>query len=63
MLKVFIVILLIAVLISLMSGLYFLVKDQGKSNRVVNALLTRVILSAALLGLIIYGFLSGKLGG
>ncbi len=62
LLKVIIVIVLFAVIVSLMSGLFFLVKDQGKTNRVVNALFVRVLLAALLLCLIVYGFWSGILG-
>ncbi len=61
MLKALIVILLFAVLISLFSGLFFLVKDQGKSTRTVNALTVRVILSVLLLSVIIYAGVSGDL--
>ncbi len=42
----FIVLLLLGfVIISLFSGLYFLVKDKGQSNRTVNALSVRIGLS------------------
>lgn len=61
MLKVLIVILLFAVIISLFSGLFFLVKDDGKAKRTVNALTVRVTLSVLLLGLICFAFLSGQL--
>ncbi len=50
MIKFFIVLALFAVLASLFSALFFLIKDQGRGERVVNALLVRVILSALLLG-------------
>ena len=36
---------LLAVVVSLFSGLYFLYKDKGNSHRVVNALTVRVALS------------------
>ncbi len=61
MLKLLIVVLLFAVIISLFSGLFFLVKDQGKTKRTVNALTVRVTLSVMLLGLIIYALISGQL--
>jgi len=61
MLKLLIVILLFAVIISLFSGLFFLVKDQGKTKRTVNALTVRVALSVMLLGLITYALISGQL--
>lgn len=53
MLKILIVILLLAIVVSLFAGLFFLVKDQGKSRRVANSLAVRVALAAALI-LIIY---------
>ncbi|MGV8783628.1 twin transmembrane helix small protein, partial [Pseudomonas aeruginosa] len=46
MLKVAIVLLLLATLVSLFSGLFFLVKDQGHGSRVVNSLTVRVVLAA-----------------
>ncbi|MGK2914905.1 MAG: DUF2909 domain-containing protein [Porticoccaceae bacterium] len=61
-LKVTIVVLFIGVLISLSSGLYFLIKDVGNSRkRTLYALGVRITLAAALLGTITYGFYSGKL--
>ena len=61
MLKVAIVILLLATLVSLFSGLFFLVKDEGRSSRLVNALTVRVTLTALTVGLIAWGFYSGQL--
>ncbi|MBX9914841.1 MAG: twin transmembrane helix small protein [Pseudomonadaceae bacterium] len=61
MLKAAIVILLLATVASLFSGLVFLVKDQGHGSRVVNALTLRVVLAALTLGLISWGFYSGQL--
>lgn len=61
MLKILIVVLLFAIIISLFSGLVFLVKDDGKSNRTVNALTIRVTLSVLLIALLVYAVLSGQL--
>ncbi|MGE8496902.1 MAG: twin transmembrane helix small protein [Pseudomonas sp.] len=61
MLKAAIVLLLLATLVSLFSGLFFLVKDEGRSSRVVNALTVRVTLTALTVGLIAWGFYSGQL--
>lgn len=61
MLKVAIVLLLLATLVSLFSGLFFLVKDQGHGSRVVNSLTVRVALAAATLALVTWGFYSGEL--
>ena len=61
MLKAAIVILLLATLVSLFSGLFFLVKDEGRGTRLVNALTVRVILAALTVALISWGFYSGQL--
>ena len=61
MLKVAIVLLLLATLVSLFSGLFFLVKDQGHGSRVVNSLTVRVVLAAATLVLVAWGFYSSEL--
>ncbi|HCT7634999.1 twin transmembrane helix small protein [Pseudomonas aeruginosa] len=61
MLKVAIVLLLLATLVSLFSGLFFLVKDQGHGSRVVNSLTVRVVLAAATLALVAWGFYRGEL--
>jgi len=62
MLKAAIVVLLVATLISLFSGLFFLVKDDGRRSRLMTALLVRVCLSALTIALIAWGFYSGQLG-
>ncbi len=61
MLKAAIVLLLLATLVSLFSGLFFLVRDQGHGMRVVNALTVRVILTSLTVALIAWGFYSGQL--
>jgi len=61
MLKAAIVLLLIATVISLFSGLFFLVKDDSRSNRLVIALSVRVALTAVTVGLMAWGFYSGQL--
>lgn len=63
LLKVAIVILFIAVLASLSSGLVFLLKDMNvpESKRTVYALGTRIALAASLMGLIAYGIHSGQI--
>ncbi|WP_299770820.1 DUF2909 domain-containing protein [uncultured Pseudoteredinibacter sp.] len=61
--KIIIVVLFIGVLLSLSSGLYFLLKDFGstESQRLRVALGVRVVLAAALLGSVYYGISSGQL--
>lgn len=61
MLKVLIVILMLAVIVSLFSGLFFLVKDEGNKTRVLNSLIVRVSLSLALLALIIIAMWHGDI--
>ena len=61
MLKAAIVLMLIATVVSLFSGLFFLVKDDSSSNRLVIALSVRVALAAITVGLIAWGFFSGQL--
>ena len=62
MLKAAIVLLLVATLVSLFSGLFFLVKDEGRRSRVLTALFVRVSLTALTVALIAWGFYSGQLG-
>jgi branched-subunit amino acid transport protein AzlD len=61
MLKALIVVLMLAVMASLFSGLFFLIKDGGKSNRVVNSLAVRVALSIILLVVILIALWQGSL--
>jgi hypothetical protein len=60
-LKPAILIVFFALLASLASGLFFLVKDQGRSKRTLYSLGVRVTLAIILLALISYGVLSGQL--
>jgi hypothetical protein len=61
MLKFLIVVLMLAVLVSLFSGLFFLIRDGGKTNRVLNSLALRVALSVALLAVILLSLWQGGL--
>jgi len=61
MLKAAIALMLIATVVSLFSGLFFLVKDEGNSNRLVTALTVRVVLAVITVALIAWGFFSGQL--
>ncbi|WP_415886762.1 twin transmembrane helix small protein [Neptuniibacter sp. QD29_5] len=60
-LKLLLLLLFIAVLISLFSGLYFLVRDQGQSHRTVNSLFFRVTFSVMIIAVLIYGFYTGEI--
>lgn len=59
-LKLAILALLLAIVVSLFSGLLFLVKDNKGSARVVSALSVRIGLTVAVMLLIAYGFWSGQ---
>ncbi|MBT8767385.1 twin transmembrane helix small protein [Metapseudomonas boanensis] len=61
MLKAAIVLLLLTTVVSLFSGLFFLVKDEGRGSRVVNALTVRVTLTALTVALIAWGLYTGQL--
>ena len=57
--KIFIVILLILIGLSLLSGLVFMVKDDSKSTRMVTSLTFRIALSVTLFVSLIVGYLLG----
>ncbi|AVO52997.1 twin transmembrane helix small protein [Ectopseudomonas mendocina] len=61
MLKAAIVLMLLATVASLFSGLFFLVKDDSRGTRVVNALTVRVVLTAITVSLVAWGFYSGQI--
>jgi len=61
MLKAAIVLMLLATIVSLFSGLFFLVKDDDNSTRLLTALKIRVSLAAITLALVAWGFYSGQL--
>ncbi len=55
---ILIVIVMLGILVSLGSGLYFLVRDRGKTERMVVSLSIRVALAVLLLVLLALGFIS-----
>ncbi len=60
LIKILIVAVLIAIIISLGSGLFFLVKDKdAKSKRMANSLTVRIVLSIVLFFLLIIAFQQG----
>ncbi|TLP53704.1 MULTISPECIES: twin transmembrane helix small protein [Pseudomonas] len=61
MLKAAIVLMLLATIASLFSGLVFLVKDEDHSTRLLKALTVRVALATLTVGLVAWGFISGQL--
>ncbi len=60
--KIVILVLLFAVIVSLFSGLFFIYKDKGQSNRAVKALTVRIVLSVAVFVLLIVSYYFGLLG-
>ena len=59
MIKLLIVVVLVAIVASLGSGLFHLVKDDGQSKRMVNALTVRIALSVLLFVLLFVAWKSG----
>jgi len=57
--KAIIILTLIAIIISLGSGIVFLVKDNGRSTRTVKALTIRIGLSLLLFFALLIGFATG----
>lgn len=62
LLKLVILILLVALIASLFSGLFYLMKDTDNTGRVFTALSFRIGLTVALMLLVTWGFWSGQLG-
>ena len=61
MIKTLIIINFILILISLGSGVVFLAKDGGKTNRVATSLTVRIALSITLFALLFAGYYFGDL--
>lgn len=57
--KAIIILFLIVIFFSLTSGLYYLIKDRGQSDRTVKALTWRIGLSLTLFLLLLIGFATG----
>ncbi len=58
MISFLIVVVMLGIFLSLGSGLYFLVRDRGKTERMVVSLSIRVALAVALLVLLALGFIT-----
>jgi hypothetical protein len=61
--KIIILVLVAAIIVSLFAGLYFVYKDKGTSTRAVKALTVRVALQAIVIALLLGGFLFGMIQG
>jgi hypothetical protein len=59
--KTLIVLILLVIIGSLFSGLFYLVKDKGTSERTVRALTVRISLSVLLFVLLMVGYATGVL--
>ena len=62
MIKYFILSLLVAMLISLFTGGFFLIKDKGTTKRTAYSLGIRVSIAAVLFATIVYGVVTGQIG-
>ena len=60
--RYFVIFVLICILASLFSALFFMFKDKGDSKRMVRALTLRVALSVALFLVLMAGFYFGLIG-
>ena len=61
LIKFLIVVVLVAIILSLFSGLFHLVKEEGESKRMVNALTVRIALSVALFILLFIAWYAGMI--
>ena len=59
MMKILVVILLLLVLVSLFSALFFMYRDKGDSRRMVTALTFRIVLSVAIFLILIGSYYFG----
>lgn len=59
--RLIIILVLAAIIVSLFSGMYFMIKDRSRSTRSVKALSIRIGLSLLLFALLIIAYLTGIL--
>jgi len=57
--KIVIILLLLAIFVSLASGLFFMIKDKGQTSRAVTSLTFRITISIALFVMLFIGYASG----
>ncbi|MGZ5571039.1 MAG: twin transmembrane helix small protein [Usitatibacter sp.] len=57
--KIVVLVLLFAIVVSLFSGLYFVYKDKGTTNRVAISLTIRIVLSLIVFALLIGSYYFG----
>jgi hypothetical protein len=61
LIKILVIAALAAIIVSLASGMVFLVKDKGQSERTAKALTVRISLSVLLFGLLMLGIFTGHI--
>ena len=61
LIKIFAVVALIAIVVSMLSGMVFLVKDKGQTDRTARALTLRIVLSVSLFGILMLAIATGHL--
>jgi Protein of unknown function (DUF2909) len=61
--KIVILVLLFGVIVSLFSGLFFIYKDKGQSERAVKALTVRIVLSLVVFALLVISYYFGLIPG
>ena len=61
--KIVVILLLLAVIASLFSGLFFVYRDKGESNRAVVALTIRIVLSLVVFLMLIGSYFFGLMPG
>jgi len=59
--KILIVVTILAIIVSLGSGIVFLLKDRGTTDRTAKALTVRIALSVSLFALIMLGIFTGHI--
>jgi hypothetical protein len=57
--KLFVILMLLGIVASLGSGLFYLVRDRDNSDRTARALTIRILLSVILFGLLMLGVFTG----
>lgn len=58
---IFVIVVLLVIVASLFSGLFYMMKDRGQSTRAVKALTIRIALSLLLFALLMIGYWTGLL--
>ena len=61
--KLLVLLILVVIVGSLASALYFLITDRGNSERMARALTVRIVLSVCLFALLMLGYYSGLITG